>query len=576
MIFKIRRRIKIIVTLIVIGSWCQVYSQDLVIKNANFLNVITGIYEKGHIQISQGVITSISKDKFDESIESIDATGKFIIPGLIDAHIHLFQSGGLYTRPDAIDLRHILPYEEERIWMIENAEDILRRYLRLGITTVIDVGGPNYNLRLRDQITNSRELPNIWMTGPLISTYLPPELDVNVPPIMKANSMEEARQMVRDQLALNPDFIKIWYISLPNQNAESTLDIVKAAIVESHLHNLRVAVHATELNTAKLAIHAGADILVHSVKTPVDDDFLRMLEENEVSYIPTLYVHGNYDRVFGEQFDPSDEDHKYAPPIPLGSIYDIKDEELKQQRASFRSYIPDMIANNQISDSIRRANLKIVMSNKALVATGTDAGNIGTMHASAYYDEIALMKLSGLSNFDILKASTINGAKVLNREASIGSIASGKMADLLILDSNPLEDIDGIQNIHRLVKGGKVHHPDTIVAVTSEHLVQQQLNGYNARNIDAFLLPYADDVKIYNFPNDFLYEGKEKMRENYSSMFEKTPGLHCELKHRIIMGNTVIDQERVTGFPNGYILEATAIYKIKNDRIAEVYFIRKE
>jgi len=111
--------------------------------------------------------------------------------------------------------------------------------------------------------------------------------------------------------------------------------------------------------------------------------------------------------------------------------------------------------------------------------------------------------------------------------------------------------------------------------ITPEMLAQQQLNAYNARNIEAFLEPYSEDVAIYNFPNELIYKGKERMRTNYANMFENTPELHCELVNRMILGNTVIDQERVTGFPGGQVIEAIAIYKIEKGKIAKVYFLRK-
>ena len=117
---------------------------------------------------------------------------------------------------------------------------------------------------------------------------------------------------------------------------------------------------------------------------------------------------------------------------------------------------------------------------------------------------------------------------------------------------------------------------DTNKEVTPEILVQQQLDGYNARDIDAFLLPYSDDIELYDFPNNLSGKGKENMRKNYQSFFESVPDLHCELVNRMVMGNTVIDQERVTGFKDGYILEAIAIYKIVDDKIAKVFFIRKD
>ncbi|GAA4410563.1 hypothetical protein GCM10023187_35300 [Nibrella viscosa] len=107
-----------------------------------------------------------------------------------------------------------------------------------------------------------------------------------------------------------------------------------------------------------------------------------------------------------------------------------------------------------------------------------------------------------------------------------------------------------------------------------EDLAQRQLNAYNARNIDAFLDPYADDVEIYDFPDQLRYKGKDTMRKQYGSMFERTKALHCELVNRIILGNTVIDHERVTFDPNQAPVQAIAIYRIVNGKIKKVYFTR--
>jgi hypothetical protein len=107
---------------------------------------------------------------------------------------------------------------------------------------------------------------------------------------------------------------------------------------------------------------------------------------------------------------------------------------------------------------------------------------------------------------------------------------------------------------------------------TPETLAQKQLDGYNARNIDAFLVPYADDVEIYNFSNTLLMKGKEEMRKSYQKYFESTPKLHCELKNRIVQGNTVIDHEYITGVNMPFT--AVAIYQIENGKIKKVYFVR--
>lgn len=108
-----------------------------------------------------------------------------------------------------------------------------------------------------------------------------------------------------------------------------------------------------------------------------------------------------------------------------------------------------------------------------------------------------------------------------------------------------------------------------------EKLAQAQLDAYNARDIEAFLEPYTENVEVYNFPDQLIFKGKDKMRPVYAKMFEETPDLHCELVNRMVLGTTVIDQEKVTGFPGGNILEVMAVYKIDNGKIAQVYFIRK-
>lgn len=107
----------------------------------------------------------------------IDGAGKFLMPGLTDAHIHFFQSGGLYTRPDALNLGSVYSYEKDQQWVNDNLASTMARYLACGITTVIDVGGPFSNYAIRDKLVNDSKSPTAFVTGPLISTYLPQNLD---------------------------------------------------------------------------------------------------------------------------------------------------------------------------------------------------------------------------------------------------------------------------------------------------------------------------------------------------------------------------------------------------------------
>ncbi len=109
--------------------------------------------------------------------------------------------------------------------------------------------------------------------------------------------------------------------------------------------------------------------------------------------------------------------------------------------------------------------------------------------------------------------------------------------------------------------------------ISAEDLAQQQLDAYNGHNLEDFLKPYAEDVKVYTFPDKLSFEGKATMREQYQ-FIEKTPDLHCKLLNRVVQGNTVIDHEEVVVSKDRPPFNAIAIYKIKDGKIAEVYFIQ--
>lgn len=113
-------------------------------------------------------------------------------------------------------------------------------------------------------------------------------------------------------------------------------------------------------------------------------------------------------------------------------------------------------------------------------------------------------------------------------------------------------------------------------AVTPESLAQAQLDAYNEGDLEAFLAPYSDTVKIYNFPKVLNMKGKENMRMAYGNMFSNMPDLHCTLVNRMVSGNTVIDHESVVFRKDQPSVEVFAMYKIANDKIVEVYFIRPE
>ncbi len=107
---------------------------------------------------------------------------------------------------------------------------------------------------------------------------------------------------------------------------------------------------------------------------------------------------------------------------------------------------------------------------------------------------------------------------------------------------------------------------------TPETIVQRNLDAYNARDIDRFMKDYADDIKLYNYPNNLQSQGKESMRKRYRQLFNKTPDLNAVITQRIVQGNRVIDQEQVT--VNGEIIKAVAIYEVTNGKITTVTFMQ--
>ena len=121
------------------------------------------------VWIQNGIITAVGQRiKAPAGTQVIDGSGKYLIPGLVDSHVHFFQSGGIYTRPDQVDLRKFKPYAEEIAWTHQNMENILRRYARAGITTVVDPGSTINFLLQRNTFRLKYYAPTVYMTGPLL------------------------------------------------------------------------------------------------------------------------------------------------------------------------------------------------------------------------------------------------------------------------------------------------------------------------------------------------------------------------------------------------------------------------
>src|SRR5215471_19594966 len=145
------KRMSVLPLLIIITSFLHAQTY---ITHVNLVDVINmKIDDDETVVISNSSITNVGKSnsiKIPQHATVIDGTGKYLVPGLVDAHVHFFQSGGLYARPDVINLRKYHPYDKEVEWTHAHMEDFLRRYLSAGITTVIDPGSTLNYLIQRD------------------------------------------------------------------------------------------------------------------------------------------------------------------------------------------------------------------------------------------------------------------------------------------------------------------------------------------------------------------------------------------------------------------------------------------
>ena len=500
----------------------------------------------------------------------LEARGKWITPGLIDAHVHFFQSGGLYTRPDGFDFRKRVPYARELASIKASLPDTFARYLKSGITGVVDVGGPMWNFEVRELAARTELAPRVAVAGPLVSSVSREALDLGDPPIIRAASAEEARKLVRRLAERKPDLVKIWYVVTAQETVEKNRPMVRATIEEAHGLGFRVAVHATELTAAKAALAEGADILVHSVTdAPVDEEFLALARKRAAIYVPTLIVGENYGRVASQQHAFLPEELALANPQVTGTLFDLRhfsDDEIsprmKQRQAAGPPAPPRHPGPNLLA--VFRAGITVAM--------GTDAGNIGTLPGPSIFREMVTMEKAGLTPLEVLATATSGGARALGREKELGQVAAGFLADLLVVDADPAKGTRNLARIHRVIKAGRVLRPDELAPDRPEDLVQRQLNAYNARDLEAFLACFAPEVTVRELDGRVKLKGLAALRKSYGKLFTDHPGLHAEVTKRMILGTRIVDEERVTGLGPAP-LRAAAIYEVKQNRITGIWFL---
>ncbi|MBA3343269.1 MAG: amidohydrolase family protein [Gemmatimonadaceae bacterium] len=385
--------------------------------------------------------------------ERVDVSGKFITPGLIDAHVHYSQTGWVDARPDAVDLRAEHPYDSVIAALQRNPAPFDRAWLCSGVTAVFDVGGFAFTIPMARAHERSLTAPRMAAAGPLLSSRAH---WLNLPFLqqfiaMTGDSIVRATVSGLDQMGAGA--LKVWYLQLPDSLQPQAREMLMAAGDAARRAGLPLIVHATQLPRAKEALTAGARILVHSVDTgQIDDAFITAARRNGTIVIPTLTVREGYaDVALGRS---------PAARYPLECVDAITRSKLERVIPEARRTRLLTVARGGVWDRQRptmELNLRKLHEAGIPIAMGTDAGNPGTAHGPSVYREMEAMQAAGMTAREVLRSATLIAARAMGRDADIGSLERGKHADLVVFDADPSADIANARRVRMVMRGGALY-----------------------------------------------------------------------------------------------------------------------
>lgn len=359
----------------------------------------------------------------------LDLSGKFVIPGLADMHNHLGHAA--FGRPDY--------------------RAIFRTLLSWGVTTVLS---PASSLTLseyrmtRDIAASEPLVPRLFH----VRRHFAAEGGWGGNAGFTPGSPTEVAAAMDELVEDRADAVKVIYDDLSTLLSRSlpmmSREVMEAVISSAHDHGLKVFVHAPKLEAAKEVLRAGADGLMHAVvDLPVDEEFLRLMRRSGASYMST--------QAFFEASDLRALTRRIIELDPGG---------LEANPAYRRILTEEMFGasgpNRPSRGPLARSNLKAVFDAGIPIVIGTDMGaNPALIPGIATHMELVLHVESGIPPAEVLMAATRNAARMLDLDGDQGTVEAGKLADLLILDADPLEDIRNTVRIHRIVKGGVLYDP---------------------------------------------------------------------------------------------------------------------
>lgn len=390
--------------------------QSVIIKNDRIHSVVAGFAPAESVQ---GVASG--------EVRILELTDQFILPGLIDCHVHLTHE----TSPDG-RLRMVTDSEADAVL---NGVVYARRTIEAGFTTVRDVGSQgDAGFALRDAINEGRIIgPRIHAAGQAVTptgghadrtnSFRDDVFAIPGPMQGVADGADACRQAVRHMVQQGADCIKLTATGGVLSNVGAGLeqqffeDELKAIIDTAHLLKKRVAAHAHGVNGINAALRAGVDSIEHG--TFLDDESIRLFKEHGAFYVPTITA------------GKAVEEYSKMPGY----------------------YIPQVVKKAQTVGPMIQQAFGRAYKGGVKIAFGTDAG---VFPHGQNAREFIYMTEAGMPPDQCIIAATITASQLLGIPDQVGTIEAGKLADLIGIAGDPMKDITEFQRIRTVIKDGAV------------------------------------------------------------------------------------------------------------------------
>ncbi len=411
----------------------------------------------------------------------IDLSGQWLMPGMIDTHVHFMESGKMAMDAMLRSLDQGLSESEDIAWLKQRIAFTLSRYLCSGVTTVVSLGGPEHIEFGARELAQTLEIaPRVLIAGGPIGNSGFEWIFDGKDAVFAADTQDAVRERIRHFASLGADAIKLGYIgaamgSTTDLTPQQYQPVMRAAVDEAHRLGLPVLTHIMTLEEAEAFIDTGLDAYAHlPFDQPVSDEFIAQVIERDIAIAPIIAVFPRMIEELDERLVLSDIERSCADPEVIQDYTDYADGVVSSLIMNLEDWALNFVLGNAgdvVADSVNR-----LQQAGARFIIGSDSSHIGTMHGVALHVEMQMLEDAGLRPETLIQAATINAAQVMGVAAQLGSIEPGKLADLVVLRADPTQTIRNAQAISMIIKGGQViDHGALATNVDDSALVAVQL-----------------------------------------------------------------------------------------------------